>query len=107
MITTFRRSTVVPPTLKIQTILWRIDPLLGKGLETNNETAAVAMQRHGKHASTTRELPLNTVFAAWSVSKSYLEENWVDPVNCQLRHEICAGALKTEPERVKLKNLQR
>jgi hypothetical protein len=33
-------------------ILWRIEPLLGKDLETNNETTAVAMQ----HASTTIEL---------------------------------------------------
>jgi hypothetical protein len=29
-----------------------IDPLLGKDLETVNETTAVVMQRDGKHAST-------------------------------------------------------
>jgi hypothetical protein len=34
-------------------ILWRIEPLLGKDLETNNETIAVDMQRRGKHTSTT------------------------------------------------------
>jgi hypothetical protein len=34
-------------------ILLRIDPLLGKDLERNNETTAVATQWHGKHASTT------------------------------------------------------
>jgi hypothetical protein len=43
------------------TVLWRIDPLLGKDLETNNETTTVAMQRGGKHASTTIELLLETV----------------------------------------------
>jgi hypothetical protein len=32
--------------------------LLAKDLNTNNETTAVAMQRHGKHASTTIELLL-------------------------------------------------
>jgi hypothetical protein len=32
-------------------ILWRIDPLLGKALETN-ETTAAAMRRRGKQAST-------------------------------------------------------
>jgi hypothetical protein len=33
--------------------VWRIDPLLGKHLETNNETTAVDMQKRGIHASTT------------------------------------------------------
>jgi hypothetical protein len=41
--------------------LWRIDPLLGKDFETNNETTAVAMQRRGKRASTTIELLLEKV----------------------------------------------
>jgi hypothetical protein len=27
-------------------VLWRMDPLIGKELETNNETTAIAMQRH-------------------------------------------------------------
>jgi hypothetical protein len=43
-------------------ILWRIDPLLGKGLETDNETTAVAVQRRGKHAFITLELLLATYF---------------------------------------------
>jgi hypothetical protein len=34
-------------------ILWPIDTLLGKDVETNNEITAVAMQQHGKHASAT------------------------------------------------------
>jgi hypothetical protein len=38
----------------------RIGPLLGKDLETNNETTAVAVQRRGKHAFTT-ELVLKTL----------------------------------------------
>jgi hypothetical protein len=42
-------------------VLWRIDPLLGKDLETKNETTAVAIQRRGKHASTTIGLRLETV----------------------------------------------
>jgi hypothetical protein len=61
-------------------LLWRIDPLIGKGLETNDETTAVAMQRRGKDASKTRELLLEIVFSLWSVQRSYLEENWSDPV---------------------------
>jgi hypothetical protein len=39
-------------------VLWRIDPLLGRNLEAN-ETAAVAVQRRGKHASTTTEFLLS------------------------------------------------
>jgi hypothetical protein len=47
-------------------VLWRVDPLLGKDLETD-ETTVVAMQRRGKHASTTIELLLETVFSTRSV----------------------------------------
>jgi hypothetical protein len=57
-------------------ILWRIDPLLGEDLEKNNEAIAVVTQRRGKHASTTIQLLLETVFSMWSVSRSYVEENW-------------------------------
>jgi hypothetical protein len=64
----------------VRIILWRIDPLLGKEVETNNETTAVVMQRRGILASTTIELLLETVFSIWSVP-SYLEENLGDPVN--------------------------
>jgi hypothetical protein len=62
--------------LHILCILWHKDPLLGKDLEINNETTAIAMQRHDNHTSTTRELLLETVFSAWSVPSSYLENNW-------------------------------
>jgi hypothetical protein len=48
-------------------ILWSIGPLLGKDLETNNETTVVAMQRRGEHVSTTIELMLDTVPAMWPV----------------------------------------
>jgi formate/nitrite transporter FocA (FNT family) len=41
--------------------MWHMDPLLGKDLETHNEIKVVAMQQHGKHASTTMELLLETV----------------------------------------------
>jgi hypothetical protein len=44
-------------------ILWHVDALLGKDLKTNSETTAIAMQHHGKHASTTRELRLEIVFS--------------------------------------------
>jgi hypothetical protein len=80
-------------------ILWGIDPLLGKDLETN-ETTTVVMQRRGKHATTTTELLLETVlynpllggynsqtttmetgvFSMWPVPRSYLEDKWGDPV---------------------------
>jgi hypothetical protein len=43
----------------------------GKNLETNNETTAVVMERRGKHASTTIELLLETVFPTRSVKVSY------------------------------------
>jgi hypothetical protein len=49
-------------------MLWRIDPLLGKDLETNKKTA-VALQRRGKHASTTIELLLETMFSTRSVQR--------------------------------------
>jgi hypothetical protein len=42
--------------------MWRINPLLGKELETNDETTAAAMQRRRKHASTTIHLLLETKF---------------------------------------------
>jgi hypothetical protein len=74
-------------------ILWLTDPLLDKDLE-RNETIAVAMQWHGKHASKTIELLFETVlcnplpgscnswtitmktgvFSMWSVRRSYLED---------------------------------
>jgi hypothetical protein len=43
-------------------MLWHIDPLLGKDLETKNETTAVAMQRRRKHASATIVTVGNGVF---------------------------------------------
>jgi hypothetical protein len=57
----------------------RVGPLLGKDLETN-ETRAVAIERRGKHASTTIELLLETVFSTRSVQRGYKEDNWGDPV---------------------------
>jgi hypothetical protein len=38
--------------------LWRMDPILGKDLETNNETRAAAIQ----HASTTIATVRNGIF---------------------------------------------
>jgi hypothetical protein len=64
-------------------LLWRIDPLLGTDLETNNETTTFAMQRRGKQASTTIELLLETVFYNRSVQSGSKEDNWGDPVSCQ------------------------
>jgi hypothetical protein len=81
--------------------LWRIDPLLGKDLHTNNETTDVALQRRGKHASTTIELLFETVlcnlllsscnswtttmetevFSVWSVPRSFLEDRCDDLVS--------------------------
>jgi hypothetical protein len=48
-------------TFEIDYIVEYIDPLLGRDLETNNVTTAVAMQRHSKHSSTTIKLLLETV----------------------------------------------
>jgi hypothetical protein len=82
--------------ISILKILWRVDPLLGKDLETNKETTAVVMKRRSKHASTTEELLLEVVlynpllgscnswtttietgvFSIGSVPRSYLEDNW-------------------------------
>jgi hypothetical protein len=64
-------------------LLWRIDLLLGKDLETNNETTTAAMQQRGKHASKTIELLLQTVFYNRSVQSGSKEDNWGDPESCQ------------------------
>jgi hypothetical protein len=53
-----------------------------KDLKINNETTAVAMQRHGKHTSTTKELLLEMVFSVQSVQSDYKADNWGDPVSC-------------------------
>jgi hypothetical protein len=53
--------------------------LLGKDLETNNETA-VAMQRRGKYVSGTIALLLETVFCTRSVQSGYKEGKWGDPI---------------------------
>jgi hypothetical protein len=62
-------------------VLWRIDPLQGKNLETDNETTIVAMQRRGKRASTTIKLLLETVFSTQSVQRGYKEDKWGEPVS--------------------------
>jgi hypothetical protein len=72
-------------------ILWRIDGLLGKDLETKKETTAVAMQRRGKHVSTTIVLLLETVFSTRSVQRSYLDDNWGGPVSSRMRVQFCTG----------------
>jgi hypothetical protein len=59
----------------VRYLLLRIDLYLGKNLETN-VTKAVALQRIGKHASTTIELLLETVFSIRPVQSGYKEENW-------------------------------
>jgi hypothetical protein len=48
-------NKVAKPISETLRILWRIDPLLGKDLETDYETTTVAMQRCGKHTYTTIE----------------------------------------------------
>jgi hypothetical protein len=59
----------------------------------NNETTATARQRHGKHASTKTDLLLETVFlfSTGSVERGYKEDNWRDPLNCQLKVEFTMG----------------
>jgi hypothetical protein len=69
-------------------ILWRIDPLLGKYLETNKETTTVAMKRRCKHTSTAIELPMETMFSTWFVQRNYIEDNCGDPVT------LCGGGIE-------------
>jgi hypothetical protein len=45
------------------------------------------------------------VFPTWSMLRSHLENNWGDPVSCQLRVEFAWEAVKIGPEHRKLKNL--
>jgi hypothetical protein len=51
----------------------------------------ISRQRMGKHVpaatntNTARELLLETVFSTRSVQNGYKEDNWGDPVSCQLR----------------------
>jgi hypothetical protein len=66
-------------SLYLSLILWRIAPLLGKDLETN-ETTDIAMQRRSKHITRTVELLLET-FSTRSVQRGYKEDNWGDPVS--------------------------
>jgi hypothetical protein len=61
-------------------ILWRIDPLLGKDLETY-ETTPAAMQRSSKNASAAIELLLETVFSVRPVQSGCKEDNWGDLVS--------------------------
>jgi hypothetical protein len=67
-------------------ILWRLDPVIDKDLETHNDRTAVAMQQRCKHASTTIELLLGTVFSSRSVPRNYLDENWGNPVETRVLH---------------------
>jgi hypothetical protein len=98
----------------------------------------VSRQRIGKHVpaatnmSTTIQLLLETVFAIRPVQSGYKQDNWGDPVSCQLtesvesqpvkrrlggrcevvaglrvvsrEYRILHGRLKIEPQRVNLKN---
>jgi hypothetical protein len=52
--------------------------LLGKDLETNNQTTAVATQRRGKRTSKIIELMLETVFSTRYVRRQ--KNNWGDAV---------------------------
>jgi hypothetical protein len=123
----------------LSAILWGIDPLFGKDLETN-ETTAVAMQRRDEQASALLETvlcnpllsscntwtnPTTGVFSMWSMPRSYIEDNWGNPVSSQMKVSLWNGrqreccqlsvvswelssareAVKRESGRVKLKNL--
>jgi hypothetical protein len=74
-------------TLYYFDILWRIHPLLGKDLETNNETTAIGIKRRGKHPTTTIELLLETVFSVWSVQSGCKEDNLGEPVQLSSARE--------------------
>jgi hypothetical protein len=51
--------------------LFCIDLLLGKDLETNNGTTAIAMQWRGKHTSVTTDLLLKMGFSTQSVERAF------------------------------------
>jgi hypothetical protein len=70
--------------------LWFIDTLLGKDLETNNGTTAVAMQRRDKHASTTIVTFENGV-SNRSVQRVYKEDGWGDPVSLDSEVRECGS----------------
>jgi hypothetical protein len=46
------------------------------------------MQRISKHASTTKELLLETAFSIRSVQSGYKEENWGNHFSCQLKASL-------------------
>jgi hypothetical protein len=79
-------------------VVWLIDPLLGKDLETNNETTTVAMQRRGTHASTTIELQLETVLFNPLLGSC---NNWTTTMETGI-FSVCRGViLTTENEHVR------
>jgi hypothetical protein len=47
----------------------------------NGVMQPISKQQIGKHASTTTELLLETVFSIRSVKNGYKEDNWGNPVN--------------------------
>jgi hypothetical protein len=61
-------------------VLWRVDPLLGKDLEINDEKTAIDMQRRDKHTSTTIELLTETMFSTRSVQGGYKKDKCGDTV---------------------------
>jgi hypothetical protein len=92
-------------------ILWRIDPLLGKDFETNNGTAAVAVQRCGKDA--TIKLLLDKQVPAATVTHSKGETGWclrgprLEVIKMRATSHLRSAreAVKIEPECEKLKKL--
>jgi hypothetical protein len=79
--------------------VWRIGSLLGKHLETNNETTAVAMQRLSKR------VPVTTVtHPKGSAPRSYKEENWDSQVQFIVCRQFGNEILKKAPEGGKLNN---
>jgi NRPS condensation-like uncharacterized protein len=87
----------------METIFWRIGPLLFKDLEIKNKMTAVAMQRCDKHASTTKDLLLETVFSTRSVQARLRS----DGANVQLTIQLWDIRRTITTSAQKLKNLRR
>jgi hypothetical protein len=78
-------------------IMQHVQPFICNRRINNGVMQPISRQRIGKHVptatntNTTIALLLETVFSTPSVQSRYKEDNWSDPVSCQLRVEFCKG----------------
>jgi hypothetical protein len=87
-------------------ILRRIDPLLGKDLETD-ETTAVAVQRRGKHTFITLDLLLETCFLLDPCKGITLKTVGASQLVVSWELSSARESVKIGPKRMKMKSLHR